>query len=707
MIFGIGGLQEGINESDDRYQTKRLNNLRAYQTWRELFPTASMSDHQNFINNLAGGDRYLRGQLPSVEAIEAYDKERKRKRKLAEEERQFQRVTRQLQMDTSMNQMIDELATKGVGVDDIESTILGRFAPDSELRKMFETKFSSNRPALNARVNLAAQNHATKIYNILKDVTDAKERQSILESFGIKKDSTINKIVTAKTVAFNNEKKRKRLQEARPTITKSQLVIGSAMSGDKAQTVAKIKQTGELLGIQIDEVNASRMADEAIAAATSNATGFVNNALKGLSPQMQLAAAKYQNEGQTEQEIRAYLNGSIGSDVPGVLRERILDTAMDLVVSGVETKQLAAAQKADAEVGTKAATAVDKLLEVSTKDALRKDIAIPQQYLIKAGDDGMAEEADPGTKTKPGNDLHNARQRLIGQIDGLLGQGAQISHIQQAIEELRREDVGKKATLWSDIDEKLIKDTMAAQGNPYDRASMIVHKRKELTKNILRPVSIEDFSRDAFDIIFKSERELERVGQTAKDPSVNPALYKQYVKNAITNTQNLISAIRKKAKNKGYISGREKGDLAVIEEQLQRLEQKVITLQNSKSQITINNELKAKQFMDLASGGTGDPRAYRAQIMQELGIVQKEFLQGTGLFSAIRTSPGRVFQKARQQELFKLPGYGSLEYILKDRPTSQNIRKFEAELKRIIANKQKLIAESEDYENQAKGLMNK
>ena len=66
------------------------------------------------------------------------------------------------------------------------------------------------------------------------------------------------------------------------------------------------------------------------------------------------------------------------------------------------------------------------------------------------------------------NDLHNARQRLIGQIDGLWP-GAQISHIQQAIEELRREDVGKKATLWSDIDEKLIKDTMAAQGNPYDR----------------------------------------------------------------------------------------------------------------------------------------------------------------------------------------------------------------------------------------------
>ena len=38
---------------------------------------------------------------------------------------------------------------------------------------------------------------------------------------------------------------------------------------------------------------------------------------------------------------------------------------------------------------------------------------------------------------------------------------------------------------------------------------MIVHKKKELTKSILRPVSIEDFSRDAFDIIFKSERELE------------------------------------------------------------------------------------------------------------------------------------------------------------------------------------------------------
>ena len=127
MIFGIGQIQQGMNESDDRYQTKRLANLRLYNLFKETFPTASITDHQNFINNMAGGDRYLRGQLPSENALLAYDRERTRLTREREEDRKYQEFTRQVKMNKDLDDVITNLAETGIVSLEFENNIFSKF----------------------------------------------------------------------------------------------------------------------------------------------------------------------------------------------------------------------------------------------------------------------------------------------------------------------------------------------------------------------------------------------------------------------------------------------------------------------------------------------------------------------------------------------------------------------------------------------------
>ena len=168
MIFGIGQLQEGLNESDDRYQTKRLNNLKLYNLFRETFPTASITDHQNFINNMAGGDRWLRGQLPSEDALKAYDRERTRLTREREEDRKYQQFTRQVKMNKDLDDVISSLAETGIDAKDIEKNIFARFGRDSQIGQMFDKRFVNNQPALTSRITNARTKRARTLFADIK-----------------------------------------------------------------------------------------------------------------------------------------------------------------------------------------------------------------------------------------------------------------------------------------------------------------------------------------------------------------------------------------------------------------------------------------------------------------------------------------------------------------------------------------------------------
>ena len=74
---------------------------------------------------MAGGDQgYLRGQLPSENALFAYDRERTRLTREREEDRKYQEFTRQVKMNKDLDDVITNLAETGIEAKEIEKTYL-------------------------------------------------------------------------------------------------------------------------------------------------------------------------------------------------------------------------------------------------------------------------------------------------------------------------------------------------------------------------------------------------------------------------------------------------------------------------------------------------------------------------------------------------------------------------------------------------------
>ena len=107
MLWGFNQFQKGMQESDDRYQTKRQKNLQFYREWRQLFPDAPISDHQNVIDTLSGGSSYLQQQLPSTEALRSYADRRKKDREYTDFKMQNEKFNSHLDAMNNLTKMVD------------------------------------------------------------------------------------------------------------------------------------------------------------------------------------------------------------------------------------------------------------------------------------------------------------------------------------------------------------------------------------------------------------------------------------------------------------------------------------------------------------------------------------------------------------------------------------------------------------------------
>ena len=312
MIFGIGQLQEGLNESDDRYQTKRLNNLKLYNLFRETFPTTSITDHQNFINNMAGGDRWLRGQLPSEDALKAYDRERTRLTREREEDRKYQQFTRQVKMNKDLDDVISSLAETGIDAKDIEKNIFARFGRDSQIGQMFDKRFVNNQPALTSRITNARTKRARTLFADIKPLNLSEaDTKAYLENIGYKTGSHIYKQVVASNVAHAKDRANTKFLEAIPALTNASAVLEKAMHEDHKAVEAEIKKQASSLGLSPTDAQIANVASNAIASAKGKAPAMEAEAVGSLESVIKTAAMEMSLGILLEEDVRAKIENPL------------------------------------------------------------------------------------------------------------------------------------------------------------------------------------------------------------------------------------------------------------------------------------------------------------------------------------------------------------------------------------------------------------
>ena len=198
MLWGFNQFQKGMQESDDRYQTKRQKNLQFYREWRQLFPDAPISDHQNVIDTLSGGSSYLQQQLPSTEALRSYADRRKKDREYTDFKMQNEKFNSHLDAMNNLTKMVDNKININSTWESLREDISGMFPdPSSRGAKIAEQMLREYEPTFQAKLVNRKNEMAIKIADAMQGV-DADDAADAAASLGLQANDEILKLATAK-----------------------------------------------------------------------------------------------------------------------------------------------------------------------------------------------------------------------------------------------------------------------------------------------------------------------------------------------------------------------------------------------------------------------------------------------------------------------------------------------------------------------------
>ncbi len=688
MIFGIGQIQQGMNESDDRYQTKRLANLRLYNLFKETFPTASITDHQNFINNMAGGDRYLRGQLPSENALLAYDRERTRLTREREEDRKYQEFTRQVKMNQDLDNVISGLAETGIDAPDIEKNIFARFGKDSQIGQMFNKRFVNNLPALTSRITEARINKSNKIFESVKGLQlDKAGMQAYLENINIKPESAIGKQVIAANTAHHQSRQKQELLRNKTMLEGLPNVVEAAMSGDQKAVVTALKTNASVYNLSPTDEQLNNMAANAIAIAKQQTGARQAEALRLLQPtvktiQQQLALGTI-----TVNEAEAQIKQQLVGNYPTSERENIAKLALQQAQDQSEITMETDFRQRQSQAITQAEAQTKEARDYTTQKVAEKQ-GTEVALIIQPGDDGL-NDASPTDEKAP---INIARSTLGAIASSLITQGMTPQDITKAIQLIRLKD----RTPFANITAQDIRGAAQELKLPTSWNARQTQLQIEKTNKLIDPEPSSKIIDEATRQYSVHEKGLADLLADAANEDKTEIEINSNRDNIVTRIKNNIAELKQYKNNPRYVFDRDKDFDAKIDGLIIQYEQIKGLVSSTVSAATKKRQAEVRALTVNASGGSANttPVEFRRAVEAQIRNITEAYL----------VSPQKqvdVMMQAQREQLHKRPGFERLRNIL-ERPLSRSmVGAFRAEIRRIIEDKKNLLIKSQQLEAQA------
>lgn len=240
MLFGFSQFNEGRRKAQQDYATKRTQNLEHYKRWRELFPDAPISDHENLLEELSGGSNYLRNQLPSMDALEQYGARRDKERAIKDAQVQAQQATSQINLTNSMAKLIDNDTNFNDSFEDLTERTLSKFPPDSAGYNIAKQTLEEYRPTFE---NVRRKRMMTVSQEIANKLKEGANPDALAMSLGIDKGDNVFKQGISLYDQAQKDDNENNFQKAMTAVNTNENIQTLLQSGDDE----KIKQAQALI----------------------------------------------------------------------------------------------------------------------------------------------------------------------------------------------------------------------------------------------------------------------------------------------------------------------------------------------------------------------------------------------------------------------------------------------------------------------------
>ena len=260
MIFGFHKFTEGMEKSDQAYQTKRMKNLQFYREWRQLFPEAPISDHQNVIDTLSGGSSYLKQQLPSTAALRSYADKREKDREYNEYKIANEKMTSHINALNSISKMIDNKITANSTFESLEKDVVSMFPdPSSPGAQTAQALMRNYRPTFDAKLVSLKGDMATKIAEMMQGI-DAGDAAEAATSLGLQANADVLQLAVAKRKRRDRTERDTKVKNFANNMQKNETVqqlinMGDEQSIKKAMDFVSQQATLNGLKLQPDEIS--------------------------------------------------------------------------------------------------------------------------------------------------------------------------------------------------------------------------------------------------------------------------------------------------------------------------------------------------------------------------------------------------------------------------------------------------------------------
>lgn len=106
--MSMAGLYEGAVASEERWDRKRSDARAAFMEFMKMFPNASAEDYRSYVNEITGGNSFLRGGIPTDQVLNKLAQDRQQQ--YAQEQMQMRIQT--LSGQAQLSGQVDALASK-------------------------------------------------------------------------------------------------------------------------------------------------------------------------------------------------------------------------------------------------------------------------------------------------------------------------------------------------------------------------------------------------------------------------------------------------------------------------------------------------------------------------------------------------------------------------------------------------------------------
>lgn len=147
---------EGFQSAQNHWQNRRSDAARAFSEFRSMHPNATYNDYRTMVDQITGGNSFLRGAIPADEILKSLAAENQRKAQQQQMTQRLEMLRSQAQLSGTVGALAQNYAMQYDNDAEVEDALVAALGGDESARNQVRKMYSGGFGPIRQRAQFAA-----------------------------------------------------------------------------------------------------------------------------------------------------------------------------------------------------------------------------------------------------------------------------------------------------------------------------------------------------------------------------------------------------------------------------------------------------------------------------------------------------------------------------------------------------------------------